>query len=82
MTEDKHINQATNNVIIFIMSMQNTVAIITGAGRGVGRATAQLFAHEGASVVLFSRTRETVESCAREIQEQGGRPSQSLEMWP
>lgn len=54
------------------MSMQNTVAIITGAGQGVGRATAQLFAREGARVALFSRTRETVESCAREIQEQGG----------
>lgn len=54
------------------MSMQNTVAIITGAGRGVGRAAAQLFAQEGAKVVLFSRTRETVESCAHEIQEQGG----------
>lgn len=38
------------------MSIKNRVAIITGAGRGVGRATAQLFAREGARVVLFSRT--------------------------
>ena len=39
------------------MSIKDRVAIITGAGRGVGRATALLFAREGAQVVLFSRTR-------------------------
>ncbi len=52
------------------MSINNRVAIITGAGRGVGRATARLFAQQGARVVLFSRTPahldETVDEIARE----------------
>ena len=53
--------------------MNNKVAIITGAGRGVGRATAQLFASAGASVVLFSRTASQVEEVAAEIMLAGGR---------
>jgi NAD(P)-dependent dehydrogenase (short-subunit alcohol dehydrogenase family) len=54
------------------MSMKDRVAIITGAGRGVGRATAELFAREGAHVVLFSRTRSQVEQTAAEIVQAGG----------
>ena len=33
--------------------LENKVAIITGASSGIGQATAQLFAEEGASVVLI-----------------------------
>jgi NAD(P)-dependent dehydrogenase (short-subunit alcohol dehydrogenase family) len=54
------------------MSIKDRVAIITGAGRGVGRATAQLFAREGAEVVVFSRTRSHLEETATEITRQGG----------
>ena len=54
------------------MSINNRVAIITGAGRGVGRATAQLFAREGARVVLFSRTQAHLEETAAEIARAGG----------
>lgn len=50
----------------------NRIAIITGAGRGVGRATARLFAAEGASVVLFSRTPPQLEEAAAEIRALGG----------
>ena len=53
------------------MSIQNRVIIITGAGRGVGRATAMRFAREGARVVLFSRTVATLEQVAREIESEG-----------
>lgn len=54
------------------MSIKDRVAIITGAGRGLGRATAQLFAREGAEVVVFSRTRSHLEETASEITRQGG----------
>jgi NAD(P)-dependent dehydrogenase (short-subunit alcohol dehydrogenase family) len=54
------------------MSLNNTIAIITGAGRGVGRATARLFAHAGAQVVLFSRTHSHIEEVATQITASGG----------
>ncbi|MGH2482006.1 MAG: SDR family NAD(P)-dependent oxidoreductase, partial [Ktedonobacteraceae bacterium] len=41
------------------------MTIITGAGRGIGRATALRFARAGACVVLFSRTREALEETAQ-----------------
>lgn len=53
------------------MSIQNHVIIITGAGRGVGRATAVRFAREGARVVLFSRTAATLAQVAHEIESEG-----------
>jgi NAD(P)-dependent dehydrogenase (short-subunit alcohol dehydrogenase family) len=53
------------------MSIRDQVAIITGAGRGVGRATALRFAREGARVVLFSRTPAPLDDVAAEIARQG-----------
>lgn len=52
--------------------MHNRVAIITGAGRGIGRATARLFAQAGAHVVLFSRTASHLDETAAEITRAGG----------
>jgi NAD(P)-dependent dehydrogenase (short-subunit alcohol dehydrogenase family) len=54
------------------MSIHNKVAIITGAGRGVGRATAQLFAQKGAQVVLFSRTQTHLDETTASITHTGG----------
>ena len=49
------------------MRLQDKVAIITGAGRGIGQATAVKFAHEGAKVVVCDLSpewiEETVELC-------------------
>jgi NAD(P)-dependent dehydrogenase (short-subunit alcohol dehydrogenase family) len=53
------------------MSIKDRVAIITGAGRGVGRATALRFAREGARIVLFSRTPAAVDEVASEITREG-----------
>src|SRR5258708_40158360 len=54
------------------MSMKDRVAIITGASRGIGRATARLFAQAGAHVVVFSRSAVQLEEVAGEIAHAGG----------
>ncbi len=54
------------------MSIQNKVTIVTGAGRGIGRATAVRFARAGARVVLFGRTREALEDALAQIRAEGG----------
>lgn len=54
------------------MSIKDRITIITGAGRGIGRATARLFAGEGARVILFSRTPSHLDEAAAEIRGAGG----------
>lgn len=48
-------------------------AIVTGAGQGIGRATAIRFSEEGASVTCVDVRAETVHDTARAIEEAGGR---------
>jgi meso-butanediol dehydrogenase / (S,S)-butanediol dehydrogenase / diacetyl reductase len=47
--------------------------IVTGAGRGIGQATAQRFAAEGADVMLIGRTASTLDNTARLITNESGR---------
>ena len=48
-------------------------ALVTGAGRGIGRAVALALAAAGAELVLVSRTSSELEAVAREIAQKGGR---------
>jgi 2-deoxy-D-gluconate 3-dehydrogenase len=53
--------------------LDDKMALITGGGRGLGRAIAIAFADAGADVAVASRTREHVESVAQEIRAKGRR---------
>ncbi|HEY8171789.1 MAG TPA: SDR family NAD(P)-dependent oxidoreductase [Dehalococcoidia bacterium] len=53
-------------------SVEGRVTIITGAGSGMGRATAYVFADEGARLALIDRNADGVEAVAEEIRGAGG----------
>jgi 3-oxoacyl-[acyl-carrier protein] reductase len=54
------------------MRLQNKVAIITGGAKGIGAATAQLFAREGAAVAIWDLASENAQATANRIRESGG----------
>jgi len=49
------------------ISLKNKVAIVTGGGRGIGKAITRRFAEAGANVVIASRSLETLEATAKEF---------------
>jgi len=53
--------------------LENQIAVVTGAGRGIGRAMALKFAGAGADIVVVSRTQENSEKVAAEIRALGRR---------
>ena len=52
--------------------LHNKVAIVTGASSGIGRATAKLFAAEGAKVVAGARRESELANLVAEIKASGG----------
>lgn len=54
------------------MKFENKVAIITGSTRGIGRATAELFAKEGAKVIVVGTKEELGESCVNALSSGAG----------
>ncbi len=53
-------------------SIEGKVALVTGAASGMGRATAMLFADEGAKVAVTDLSRESVEAVVSQIRDAGG----------
>ncbi len=52
-------------------SLEGRLALITGAGRGIGKAIAETYAQAGAEVVLCARTTDEIEAVANEIKAAG-----------
>jgi len=56
------------------LHLKNRIAIVTGASRGLGGATAELLSAEGVKVVINSRDNEKLQTKAQEIQAKTGNP--------
>ena len=53
--------------------LEDKVAVVTGGGDGIGRAICELFAEEGAAVVIAEKNPETGKQTAQHITRSGGR---------
>jgi len=60
-----------SNQVLNEFSLEGNVAIVTGAGRGIGKAISLTFAEAGADVVVAARSVDQIQETAKEIQEIG-----------
>ena len=58
-----------------MLALANKIAIVTGASSGIGRATAKLFAEEGARLVVAARRQAELDTLVEEISRPAARPS-------
>ncbi len=56
-----------------LFSLRDRVALVTGAGRGLGKSMALALSESGARIAVVSRTRSDIEATAKEVQENGGK---------
>jgi 2-keto-3-deoxy-L-fuconate dehydrogenase len=56
-----------------MFDLNNKIAVITGGGSGIGRAIAELFAHQGASVFILELNKTSAEEAIKKITAAGGR---------
>ena len=54
------------------MNLRNSIALVTGAGRGIGKAIALGLAREGATILLTARTVPELEAVKKEVEAKGG----------
>ena len=52
-------------------TLENKIAVVTGASRGLGKAIAQLYAREGAKIVLSARSQKDIERIVEELRAEG-----------
>jgi NAD(P)-dependent dehydrogenase (short-subunit alcohol dehydrogenase family) len=62
-----------NRDALLSMRLDGKIALVTGAGRGIGRAAALALSEAGAEIVAWSRTADEIDSLVAEIEAKGGK---------